>query len=137
MTSATGRNNRGLSLIEILVTVTLLAAGGVWVLQAFARSWEASTVAQQRGTAYLLALTKMSEIELRLREEPPVEVLTREGDVRQLPQTYHWAWQATPMADQPPTFAVDLTVGWQQGRVPYEERLSTIVINPPRPEKTS
>lgn len=119
------------------MTVTLLAAGGVWVLQAFARSWEASAVAQQRGTAYLLALSKMSEIELRLREEPPVEPLTRAGDVRQPPQTYHWSWEATPVADEPPTFAVDLTVAWQQGRLGYEERISAILTNPPQPKTPS
>jgi hypothetical protein len=121
----------------VLVTVMLLAAGSVWVLQAFARSWEASTIAQQRATAYLFALGKMGEIELRLREELPTEPLSREGSFRQAPQTYTWTWQATPVAVKPPAFAVDLVVAWRQGRLAYDERLSAVILAAPIPETAS
>lgn len=120
---------RGLSLIEVLVSIVVLSSGAVVVSDALARVAYATTVADQQALGHLIALTKMAEIEQAARvAEAPLE--PQHGQVIAGRDRFTWTVSPTPVADDPRLQSVELSVQWRHGEVVHEQKLTTLVTIP-------
>ena len=123
MTSQIGSRSRGLTLVEILVAVAILATGGVLILQALARGAYALNVAENRRWAYVFSQAKMADLDMSLKQglEPKTH-----GEFRMGREQFRWDVD-TFATDEPELQLVTLTVAWRQGRHDYASQFSTLV----------
>ena len=118
----------GFTLVEVLISVAILAVGSVLIMQALARGAYALAVAAQRSTAYSFAAAKLADLELSARQGIVPNSAGRFGTgARQC----EWRVDASPLDDEPQLALLTLTVGWRQGRYQYESRFSTVQRLPP------
>jgi len=117
--------DRGLTLIEVLVSVVLLAGGGVLVMQALAQVSHALTISQQQSQAYLFALSKMADLELAVREDGELDRVEGRFDVGR--DQAAWDVSSRYVADDPQLLAVTLRVVWPIGRPTSERHLETLL----------
>ena len=128
MTSPIGSNNRGLTLIEVLVSVVILSAGAVVLTQSLAGAAHAQAVAELRMQAYLLAASKLGELELLAARGEPLSP-QEEGVIRVDGQVFDWSATASPLTiDLVQT--VQLRVSWRQGSRAYTQQMDTAVRLP-------
>lgn len=117
-------DSKGLTLVEVLISVALLAAGSVLVLQALAKGAHVLASARCRAAAHAFASAKLADIELAARQGAlPAKT---SGTFRQSGAEFDWAIQAAPTGDTPFLETVTLTVGWRQGPHRYEQRVTTV-----------
>ena len=116
---------RGLTLIEVLVSVVILSAGAIVLMQSLAQSAHAQAIAEAHIQAYVLAASKLGELELEAaRGESLPE--RQEGIVRVGQQTFNWSATATAL-EASPVQAVSLLVSWKEGARDYTLRLDTAI----------
>ena len=120
-----------MTLVEILISVAILATGAVLILQALARGAQALSLARSRAVAYAFASAKMADVELATAQGKDV---TPEGQFRAGHESFHWHLEAVPTADEPELQLVTLTVGWRQGRDAYTTNVSTMTPLPKKEE---
>ncbi len=115
---------RGLTLIEVLISVVILSTGAVLVVQALARAAYAQAVVERQTAAYLFAMSKMAGLELAIDEGQ--ELKDREaGSFRVENQLFQWETTAEPSRDDPELTTVALHVRWRYGPQTFEQRLET------------
>jgi len=119
----------GLTLIEVLVSVVILAAGAVVVMQALAKVAQAQAIAEDRAQAYLMASTKMVEAELATAGGQSVPEHDS-GHLQLNQQPFDWTISADASADDPQVQAVTVAVGWNRGTDRYTQQLKTLVRVP-------
>lgn len=107
---------RGLTLIEVLISVILLAGGAVLVMQSFATGWEAIVRADERANAYLFALSKLADLELANQQGRDLAERT-EGSFRAGAKPFSWhldvrAGEKSANSAQ----LVTLSVSWPRGK---------------------
>lgn len=112
-----------MTLIEILVSVAILATALVFILQACARGAYVLTQSKYRLRAYAFASAKMADVELAFRQGV---VPKTAGEFRVGPDQFHWRVETAPSTDDPQLEQVTLTVDWRQGRNAYESRVVTM-----------
>ncbi|HEX9780015.1 MAG TPA: hypothetical protein VGB20_02240 [bacterium] len=124
----------GLTFIELLVAVVVLAAVGVSVMPALGAASRALSVADARTTAQLFAASKLADAELAAQQgREPDESSSgtfAEGGLR-----YRWAMQAGLHPAGPQLRQVRLSVTWPRGPHTDAYALATIlrVTPPPAP----
>ena len=124
MTSRIGsRKRRGLTLVEILVAVAILATGGVLILQALARGAYTLKVAENRRHAYIFSQAKMADLDMSLKQG--LEPTTR-GQFRMGREQFRWDVYTSP-TEEPELQLVTLRVAWRQGQHDYASQFSTLV----------
>lgn len=116
------RNQRGLTLVEILISVAILSAGTVVVMQALAQGAYVLKVATNRMWAYTFSKSKMADLEMSLKQG--LELKTR-GTFRMGHEQFRWEIDTSPM-EEPALELVTLTVAWRQGAHDYASRFSTV-----------
>ncbi len=119
----------GLTLVEVLVSVVLIAVGTVVVMQALANVAHAQLVAEDRAQAYLGAASKMAEVELAVAGGTPLPEETG-GQGRLHEQPFEWSVSAVAHADDPEVRTVTFAVRWNRGRDTYRQEVSTLVRVP-------
>ena len=128
MTSPTGRTclrpsnpRAGLTLVEVLVSIAILAASLAVILQGLSRAAYLTSVAKHRLQAVSFAQAKLAELELAgaARAE-----LKPDGDFRIGRDLFTWHVASSPndAGDQ-----VDLTVSWEQGQHPFNVHVTTLL----------
>lgn len=131
MTSRAGKA-RGLTLVETLASVVILSVGTVYIMQALLRAAHAQAVASQQADASLLALSKLADVELAVREGRTPEE-QKAGRVRLGPNTFDWELTTTPAITDPKLLTVALAVTWEEGGVSRARRVDTL-LRLPEPE---
>ena len=121
----------GFTLVEVLVSVAILAVGAPLIMHALARASYAHAVAEHHAQAYLFAASKLSEIELAARETRELKDHYEEGSFRIGNQAFEWQVVATPAADDQDLASVLLTLSWRHGADVYERRFETLLRLPP------
>ena len=122
MISATGNERRrGFTLVELLVSVAILAATSVLIAQALIRGAYMITTAVNRLQAYEFASAKMADLELVLSRDGVPET---EGQFRVGRDRFSWRVARNPSEDEPALELITLTVSWRQGPHDYETHLS-------------
>ncbi len=124
---------RGFTLIEILISVVILASASVLVMQALARGAYTLAVATNRIRAYAFVATKMAELSTSLRQGIAPD---RSGHFRVGRDEFRWYVQSSELPDGPKLELITLTVGWRQGRRPYEARVGMVRRVPTEKEQS-
>ena len=140
MTSRTGKPRRhepprgwsptpptaGLTLIEVLTSIVLLAVSAVFIMQALARISYAQLVAEDRRSAYFFSLSKVAEVELAVRQGTfPQD--GEHGRIHVGASTCSWEVTASRVADDPQEMAVVLTTSWHRGAEDVTHHVETIL----------
>ena len=128
MTLPTGNNNRGLTLIEVLVSVAILSAGAVVLTQSLANAAHAQAIAESRMQAYLLAASKLGELEL-IAARGEVVPAQAEGTIRVGGEAFGWSISASA-PDEALAQAVTLRISWHHGSREHAQQLETMVRLP-------
>ena len=129
MTSATGSNprgllfasRRGLTLIEILISVAILASAVVFIMQALARGAYALSLGSNQMRAYTFASAKMADLEVALSQEAAID---EEGSTPSSRDQFRWRVAMSPVDDEPQLQLVTLTIEWNQGPRVYASSYS-------------
>ena len=116
-----------MTLIEVLVSVGILAASAVVILQAFVRGAYTLALVKNRMAAYAFSSAKMADVELALRQGKAPEP---KGRFRMGRDEFEWRIEAGPSGDDPQLARIALTVGWHQGRSLYESQVVTLARLP-------
>lgn len=111
----------GLTLVEVLVSVAILASSTVVILQALARGAYALTAATHRLRAYTFAAQKLADLEVSATAKLPDRL---SGDFTSGKDRYHWRIDAKPAEDEPRLTVLMLTVEWRQGLRQQEAQVS-------------
>ncbi|MBI4343451.1 MAG: prepilin-type N-terminal cleavage/methylation domain-containing protein [Candidatus Omnitrophica bacterium] len=120
-------SSKGLTLVEILVSVAILAGGTVLVLQALARGAQALSIARNRSVVYAFSAAKMADLELAAHEGGASQ---REGSFTQGRERFRWRVEHAPVEASPLLERLSLTVAWRQGARDYAVDTSTLVPRP-------
>jgi len=129
MTSATGRRP-GFTLVEVLVSVSILSLGAVTVMQALGRAAAAVAVAEARSQAHQFCVSRMGEVELSVRTGKTLEE-SDSGSFQEEGRQFFWSLTAAPPKENPLLLPVSLTVRWNLGKQPYEYSVQTVFRLPP------
>ena len=118
---------RGLTLVEVLISIAILASASVLVLQALMRGAYAVALAQNKLRAYAFASAKMADLEISV---------TR-GVVPKTDGTFgfghdRFSWHVDTAIDPgaPQLELVTLTVEFFQGLHPYESQIGGLMRRP-------
>ncbi|GEM_PF-1917930 len=119
----------GVTLIEVLVSVVILAFGAVVVMEALARVAYAMTLAEGYSGSHLVALAKMSDLERAARAGEGLREHDH-GRVQLGQQWFEWDSLAPPVEEASRAQSLALTVTWSHGRKTFERHLETLVMIP-------
>ena len=125
----------GLTLIEVLISVILLASGTVLVMQSFATGWEVVVRADDRSAAYLFAMSKLADVELanQLGHSLTDRV---DGNFRAGAKPFTWHLDVTTdEKDAEAPRLVTLSVNWPRGRAKDEAQFSLLLPGPVQEKK--
>ena len=124
----------GMTLVEVLISVALLAGGAVLIIQAFAHAWEAAGVEDDRLKAYLFAVSKLSDLELAHHENHDLRDKIS-GSFRSGKDTFKWETHIEPAFEPPadskeiPPDRLSFSVQW-----PRDEWRFETLLSPPKQE---
>lgn len=128
--STAGDKNKGLTLVEVLVSVVILSVGAVLIMQALGRVSTAWTLGEGRLSATLFLMSKMGEVELALQEGQDLGGHPH-GSFQSGDRQFGWDLVYGSVPDDPNSTAVALGVTWKAGQHTFEHRLETILRRPP------
>jgi prepilin-type N-terminal cleavage/methylation domain-containing protein len=117
------RHLRGLTLVEILVSVAILASAAVLIMQALAKGAYVSTLAHNRLRAYAFSTAKLTDLEVAFAQGLTPD---SEGEFRDGRQSFHWLVETAPAAADPALEQVTLTVDWRQGRHAHDSHVTMV-----------
>ena len=126
---------RGLSLIEVLVSFALLSLALAVILQIFSTGLRSAAAIEKQTQAVVLADSILASV--------GNEIALIEGDISGEEGEFRWRLSILPILEETSTFTtvasnpaelyeVSLTVQWQRGPKIAETRLSTLRIGPAR-----
>jgi len=120
-----------MTLVEILISVAILASAIVLILQALVRGAYALTVAEHRFKAYTFAVAKLADLEA----QPVIDPGKTAGEFTMGRSRFEWAVAVREDPQNATLDLVTLTVGWQQGPKSYATDISFLkpVPAPPAP----
>ncbi len=117
----------GLTLIEVLISVILLAGGAVLVMQSFATGWEAMVRADDRSTAVLFAMSKLADLELASQQSR--DVMERpSGTFRVGVRPFAWSVDVQSIErGEEEQHLLTLSVTWPRGRSTDEAQFTMLL----------
>lgn len=113
----------GFTLVEILISVAILASAVVFIMQALARGAYALSLGGNQMRAYTFASAKMADLEVALSQGEDVD---KQGSARSSRDQFRWRVATSPVEDEPQLQLVTLTVEWNQGSRTYESAYSLL-----------
>lgn len=119
-----------MTLVEVLISVAILAIGAVLIMQALARGAFAQALAQHRATAYAFAAAKLADLEMIAAAGA---IPASSGRFWAGQDAFEWQVGAAPLDDAPELQLLTLTVSWRQGRHRYESSYSVVQRAPEPP----
>ena len=114
---------RGLTLIEILLSIVILSSAVTIIMQAMARSVSALHLAQHTITAYAFANAKLADVELELAQQKDP---SGSGSFREGRDLFRWSVDVVPWVDSPGVEHVSLTVMWTQRGQAYTREVAML-----------
>ena len=133
MTLATGSRNhdahRGLTLIEVLVSIVLVSVGAIGITHALVRASYAMNVVEQSSAVQLFTVSKMANLELAV-ESGDTLADHEDGSFRLGQQQFEWHVDSPPPPEGESMQAVSLNVTWQDGRHEHDRRVQAFIRLP-------
>lgn len=128
------RNNKGFTLIEVLVAIVVLAVGLVLVAEAMGRTQQAMRISENLITASRLAEEKVTEAELDVLQYHKLQSSSADGTERFPGRQFVWRRTIAPFThstieDETKANIVLTAVEWREGRRKNQLDLSTVVLN--------
>ncbi len=115
----------GFLLVEVALTVAILAVGIVFVLQAFQSSLQAGRRAELLTRAIWLAQGRFAELSLQAKE-PPDELTEKSGDFPEGDSAFRWRIVAEEVEGIPSLKQVTLTISSKRSDGQCQEELTAI-----------
>ena len=115
---------QGFILLEVVVSVAILAGGLIFVLRSFTGSLKAMTTSQNYMRACLLLEDKMWELEQAARSEGGIVPGEYDGTLLSGNKSFEWHLQVDKLEDIN-LGEVNLRVSWQEGRGMQDASLIT------------
>ncbi|MCM8812144.1 MAG: prepilin-type N-terminal cleavage/methylation domain-containing protein [Candidatus Omnitrophica bacterium] len=109
------RCQRGLTLIEVLGAIVLIAIAGVGSLQALAAISRAIQTAESRVIAYQFASSKFGDLQVTFFEKRSFDI-SEEGSFRQGGIEYRWFARAEEVEEGTSLGQLSVGVDWGAGR---------------------
>lgn len=123
----------GLTLVEVLLAVAIMAIGIISVLRGYANALATLEAGQFTIDATNLTKNKMAEIELALMEEEELPTAGEAGNFEDPFDDFMWKWTIEPL-ETDGLHRLALTVSHQNN--PRTMELLTYVADKERPEET-
>jgi len=123
---AKARSQRGFTLMEMMVAMTILAVGMGALIQAAAGSANNATILRDREVARWVALNRLTEMQI-LHEWSTAN--TKKGEVEMLNMTWHWLARIQKVQD-PDLRRVDIEVRRDPNLDSYLYSITGFVGNP-------
>jgi Tfp pilus assembly protein PilV len=129
-------SDRGLSLVEVLVSLPILVVGAAGLAQLFTLAAAANAAAAHVTDATVLAVRKVEELRARpalAAPEDRIEYIDRAGEAAPASEaTYTRLWTVAPLVADPSGMLLVVEVVVRARRVPAETRLITVrAVSPP------
>ncbi len=106
----------GFTLVEVLVSITILAASVTVIMQALAHGAAALHGAETRLKAYLVTNQVMADLELQLQQSLPVGLKGRSGQGR---DEFRWQVSQEPLANDEQMELVTMALSWEDAGRQY------------------
>ncbi|MBN1587243.1 MAG: prepilin-type N-terminal cleavage/methylation domain-containing protein [Candidatus Omnitrophica bacterium] len=118
---------KGLTLIEVLVSVVILATGAVAVTQALMRVSHAMSVAEFRTLSTQFAASKMAEVEMLVAQGE--EVRPGQGRTGFGLRSFEWTLDVseTHLLDSNRLGLITLDLVWKRGSASYRQKYQTLL----------
>ena len=129
MILVTGKN-KGFTLIEIMVSVSILSIGLIVILQGFTSSLNVLRVCQNNLEASLFAEEKMAELEINIKQDKEVFLKGLTGIIQENNLEFQWSISLTPETEYEDLNKVLTTISWKEGKRKGINSLSTFFIIP-------
>ncbi len=117
---------KGLTLVEVLLAVSILAMGIVGVLRGYASSIATLEAVQYNIDAVNLLKMKASEVEIMVGEKQGISQKSGSGSFEEPFEDFLWEWEIRPAGEED-LYALSLTVS--SGYNPREFSLTTYVAD--------
>jgi len=118
-------NQRGMTLVEVLLSVVILSTSSMFVLEALAKVAQVQAAIESRMTAYSIASSRMADIEIARVNPEMLEVDVR-GVKRVGQNTFRWNTTVATYDEEFSIQSVSLGVQWQQGEDLYTMNFDTL-----------
>lgn len=130
------RSSQGFTLIEVLVSVIILAFGLVIVAEGMVRTEQAYRISENMIIASMLAEQKLAEAELQALESRRLNTSSDQSKETFSGKTFDWQRSTYPffhstVLDQTKVNQADVTLEWKDGPVRTNKQIySTLILNP-------
>ncbi|GKV89554.1 MULTISPECIES: type II secretion system minor pseudopilin GspI [Pectobacterium] len=118
------RRQKGMTLVEVLVALSVFALAGIAVLQTTAR--QASSLSRLEEKTFAGWVAENQQVQLRLEQRWPEASWVR-GETQFAGQRWHWRWQGVETGD-PQTKALDVEVRRNKDAFAADASLRTYVV---------
>lgn len=118
-------NNKGFSLLEVIIAVGILSAGIVVVLQAFSFSIHITGLSCDIIDAVCLAEDKLQELEFKV-ERQKITDLFKEGTEK---NKFTWNWVIEPYPDSNLLNKLNLNIAWHRLKREEGINVNTYLLN--------
>ncbi|MFA5350941.1 MAG: prepilin-type N-terminal cleavage/methylation domain-containing protein [Candidatus Omnitrophota bacterium] len=115
MISATGKS-KGFTLIEIMISISILSVGLIFVLQGLTQCLSILRISQNNLEASLLAEEKMAEVEIAAKQDKTTFSKDASGEEQSGNIEFKWQIRLTPDSGYEDLNKVMDTVYWKEGR---------------------
>ena len=129
MISAIGKN-RGFTLIEIMISIAILAVGLIFILQGLTQCLSIMRISQDNLEASLLAEDKMADTEIAIKQDKEKFFKDTSGELQSGNIEFKWQVQLTPDMEYEDLYKVITTVGWKEGKRNGASIFSTYLMIP-------
>jgi len=115
MISATGQN-KGFTLIEIMISIAILSLGLILILQGLTQCLNILRISQNNLETSLLAEDKMAEMEIAVNQDTDNFSKDISGESKSGNIEFKWQIRLNPDTEYENLYEVLATVNWVEGR---------------------
>ena len=90
------KDSSGFTLVEVLISIVILASGIVLVVQGLGRTQDVLRISQNLIKASQIAEEHFAEAEMELREHRKLTTSSREGEEREPGHLFRWSRTVNP-----------------------------------------
>ena len=115
MTSRTGNNKRGFTLIEVMIATVILALGTTFLSQSFFITLDSYNYCSRYLQVLSWADEKVWEAQQSLSEQGPAATLSNTGNFTEKGRNFVWYLSYSPVDANGSLYKIDFEMSWQEG----------------------